>query len=984
MMDSYASQFLLLTIDPVTGRPYPLPEKVLHLTLAGALLFDASFAGWINDDWKHLTILKSEDAGMPALNEALGCMLAVNRTLTLEHAVAIVAAHGSTLTRMVWETLTDQGLVARKRRRIMSDLHSREFRIMDLSEIIEIHKVIRQAVTDDDVPDVHVPALISLFKAAGLAKFILQPNELEERCVRIDLLAGMESLGREIIRAVQALESEDLQKGAADLIGLRHEQPRTFAGGMDAVLSSLSHLYREAGILKSRKIISEFNQLGGFECPGCAWPNPTGHRSRFEFCENGAKSVSAEATTRRIQSDFFQKWPVSDLLQAPGYWLEQQGRLTEPMFLAEGDTHYRPVSWERAFAIAAADLKVLDHPDEAVFYTSGKTTNETAFLFQLLARVLGTNNLPTSANLCHEPSGKGLMMSLGYAKSSTTLDDFPKADAIFLFGHNPGSNHPRMLSALQSAVRNGCRIVAVNPMPEASLMGFADPQEAASYIGKQTQLSNLYLQPLINGDMALVRGMAKALLEEEERIGSIVDQEFISGCTEGFETYRKQVATATWESLEELCGLSRTQIREAAEIYMSSKNVIAAWCLGITHHRNSVETIREIINLLLLRGNIGKPGAGVCPVRGHSNIQGIRTSGAGHEMQPAFLDALEKHYSIPIPRGKGMSTIPAIKAMAAGKVKVLVSLGGNLAAALPDRLFTENALRQCSLTVMISTKLNRSHLVTGRKALILPCLARTEEDIRNGIVQIATVEDSMGHVGQSRGCLTPASGLLRSETEIIASLAEALEAGNGKIDWKVLGKDNGKVRECMAATIGAFEKINRLPGSGSGFDIDNPLRQRRFKTPSQKALFSAEPIQLNRPLEGELMLMTIRSHDQFNTSIFGLNDRYRGIRNERRVIFMNREDMEDRGLHPEQPVTITGRQDDQKRSIDGYFAIPYPIRKGCAAVYFPEANLLIPIDHHGDTCPTPAYKSVRVQVAASLARQTPGSSTAPTAMRPSP
>jgi molybdopterin-dependent oxidoreductase alpha subunit len=982
-MKTYSSQFLLLTIDPVSGRSYPVPEKVLHLTLAGALLFDASFNGSINDDWKDLTILKSRDTGIPALDELLGCLLAVDRTLTLNHAVAIAAAHGATLERMVWESMFDTGLVKRRKRKITSISGANGIEIPDMSDIVRIHNDIREAVAGDDIPEVHIPALISLMEASGLTKFILQAHEAAGRQDRISWLAGLESLGREIIRSVHILQSDDLQKNAAGLIGLRHEQPRTFAGGMDAVLTSLSHLYREAGIGRSRKLIAGFNQKGGFECPGCAWPNPSGHRSKFEFCENGAKSVSAEATTRRIQRDFFEKWSVGDMLQAPGYWLEQQGRLTEPMYLAPGKTHYSPVSWEEAARIVGAELNAMYHPDEAVFYASGKTANETAFLFQLFARAVGTNNLPTSANLCHEPSGKALMMSLGFAKSSTSLDDFPEADAIFVFGHNPGSNHPRMLSALQSAVRNGCRIIAVNPMPEASLMGFADPQEAGSWLGKQTPLASLYLLPVINGDIALVRGIAKYLFEEEELKGNVLDQDFISLHTEGFELYQEQVKATTWEEIELASGLDRKQIRQAADIYRSAGKVIAAWCLGITHHRNSVETIREIINLLLLRGNIGKPGSGVCPVRGHSNIQGIRSAGAGHEMPAAFIDALSRKFSLNMPKEKGLSTIPAIKAMARGKVKVLVSLGGNLAAALPDRLFTENALRKCRLTVMISTKLNRSHLVTGQHALILPCLARTEEDTRNGTIQTATVEDSMGHIGQSRGILTPASPELRSESAIIASLAAAAEAGQGRINWQLLGNDNQEVRKLMAETISALKQIDRLPGSGSGFDLDNPLRRRVFNTPSGKAMFSTGPVSTEAPIDGELMLMTIRSHDQFNTSVFDLNDRYRGIRNERRVIFMNEEDMRVRNISAEQVVKITGRQDEQTRILDGYFAIPYPIRKGCAAAYFPEANILVPMDHHGAECPTPAYKSVRVQVSISSVRQTPGSNTTPTARRPS-
>ncbi len=961
-MQTYSELFYLLSINPVSGRFFPVPGQVFHLTLAGALLFDASFNGLINDDWEKLTVLKMSETGNPALDETLRCLLVFEQSIPLNKALALVAAHGSTLHRLVMDSLQARGLLIRRKQYIVTHTLKQELFSPDLPVVVDIHKKIRNVVLYDEIPDFHIPALISLMVAGRLTKYIFKPEETNRFKEKIAWLAGMESLGREIIRSVRSLESANLGKDAATLIGLEHDEPKTFTGGMDAVLSALSFLYKETGISRSRKIISNFNQVGGFDCPGCAWPNPDKNRSHFGFCENGAKNVSAEATTRVITPEFFLKWPVQDLLLTPDYWLEQQGRLTEPMFLDENATHYKPISWDHAFRVIADELKALDHPDEAVFYASGRTSNEAAFLYQLFARALGTNNLPSSANLCHEPSGKAMTMSLGFGKSSVTLDDFQKADAIFIFGHNPGSNHPRMLSTLQSAVRKGCRIVAVNPMQEASFLGFADPQQPGSYFGKQTALAHLYLQPKINGDMALVRGMVKATLEEENRVGGILDYGFIREFSSGFEQYKQCVINTPWDVIVSACGIEKSQITESARIYYNAKNVITCWCLGIVHHRNAIETIREIINLHLLRGNIGKPGAGVCPVRGHSNIQGMRTSGDGENLPVSFLEALEKQSSIEVPRIPGMSVIPAIKSMATGKTKVLISLGGNLASSVPDTPFAEKALRSCRLTVMISTKLNRSHIITGMKALILPCLSRTEEDIHNGVKQVVTIEDALGKIGVSQGCLPPASPKLKSEVSIIAGMAEAALDDHQEIEWQRFGNDYQYIRSTISQTIPALRDLDKIKTSEQGFYLENPLRRRVFNTNDGKAHFSNNSLEMVIPGNGELLLMTIRSHDQFNTSIFGLNDRYRGIINERRVLFMNSEDMVQRNIDPEQMVDITSNYDNKLRKLEGYYAIPHPIRQGCVAAYFPETNMLISIDNTCRECETPAYKSVRVQV----------------------
>ncbi len=957
----YSERLLLLAVDPVSGRLFPVPEQVFHLALAGALLFDASFNGLVNDDWKQLTVLKTEETGYPALDEALRSLQICPGPIPLEKAIGLVAARGSTLRRLVWESLQAGGLLIHRKRNIVTDKRRLELFTPDLPLIVDMHKQMREALEREEIPDVRLPALFSLMTAGGLTKYILKPEESIRFEKKISWLADMESLGREIIRSVRALASTDLDASAAALLGLEHDQPRTTAGGMEAVLNALSFLRKETGLNGSRKLISRFNQVGGFECPGCAWPNPDKHRSPFEFCENGAKNVGSGATSRLIGREFFEKWPVQDLLLTPDYWLEQQGRLTEPMILEENATHYRPISWDMAFRTIADELKSLDRPDEAVFYVSGRTSNEAAFLYQLLARAFGTNNLPNSANLCHEPSGKALMAAVGAGKSSVTLDDFPKAECLFLFGHNPGSNHPRMLSALQAAVRKGCKIVAVNPMPEASLMSFADPQEPGTYFGKQTRLAHLFLQPKINGDMALIRGIVKALLEAEEQDGNVLDSGFIGKQTAGFEAYRQLVTQTPWDRLVALSGVERRQIEEAADLYRKAKTSIACWCLGITHHRNSVETIREIINLMLLKGNIGKPGAGVCPVRGHSNIQGLRTSGAGENMPDSFLQALEKRFAFAVPRRPGMSVIPSVKAMAEGKASVLFSLGGNLAAAVPDTPFVHQALRSLRLTVMISTKLNRSHLVTGRTALILPCLSRMDEDIRDGEKQYVTIEDAMGKIGFSHGCLPPASPNLRSEASIIAGIGAAALADRQGVDWARLGSDYAAVRTAMADVIPAFKDLSGLKPSTQGYYLENPLRNRVFATGDGKAHFGTHPLEAVAPEPGELLLMTVRSHDQFNTTIFGLNDRYRGIRNERRVLFMNREDMDRRSIAPEHMVEITSRSDGRVRVLEGYYAVPYPITPGCAAAYFPETNVLTSINNVA-ACGTPAYKAVSVQI----------------------
>lgn len=960
---NYSEELFLLMIDPVTGRFFPVPDQTQRLIIAGSILIDASFFGLINDDFKELTFLRSSGSHHPVLHEAMMCFKYIKSPSSLSHALTIVASHTATLRTMIWDGLITRGILSRRKSGLNVQTMSRHRLDPEMPVIIGIHQKIRKIALSDEIPDVTIPPLFSLIVAGGLLKYIFRPGEIETARKRIDWLAGMEALGREIIMATRLLKKTDLEEGAASLFGIDHNAPKTFAGGMDAVLSSLSFIHKEAGIRRGSLVIKNLNQTGGFECPGCAWPNPEGSRSHFEFCENGAKNVSAEATLKQVTPDFFRRWSVQDLLLTSGYWLEQQGRLTEPMILDENATHYRPISWNQAFGVIARELKLLESPDQAVFYASGRTSVEAAFLYQLFARIYGTNNLPNSANLCHEPSGLALSDSLGYGKTSITPDDFHKADAIFILGHNPGSNHARMLKSLQEAVRNGCRIVAVNPMTEASLMGFADPQEASAYLGRSTPLAQLYLQPFINGDMALIRGIAKAILEKEELTGGVLDHDFIKSQTEGFEAYRTLVRQSSWDELVSVSGIKKSQMLEAAEIYCNARNVIASWCLGITHHMNAVETIREIVNLLLLRGNIGREGAGVLPIRGHSNIQGIRTAGVGESMPVSFFDSMDRYFGRAFKRDHGLSVVPAIKSMAAGKTRVLVSLGGNLASAVSDTAFTENAIRNCRLTVMISTKLNRSHLVTGRIALILPCLSRSEAEVVQGSKQSLSIEDAMGRIGFSRGSLTPLSNETKSEISIVAGIAEAVLGNLPGIDWQRFSHDYQYIRSVISEAIPRLHELPARAIRQQGFYPDNPIRKRIFQTLSKKAFFSQYPLANVAASGGELMLMTIRSHDQFNTSVFGLNDRYRGIRNERRVLFMNREDMDERKIRPGHLIDIISYYDNRERRLEGYYAIAYPIRKGCVAAYFPEANALISINNTcGYSCYTPAYKSVKVKV----------------------
>ncbi len=765
---------------------------------------------------------------------------------------------------------------------------------------------------------------------------------------------------------------------------VRFGAPSAAAGGLKAVQKSVEIGFGEMGVVRGARMLLQVNQKDGFDCQSCAWPSPDGDRHVAEFCENGAKAVADEATLRRITSDFFLKHSVAELAARSDHWLGKQGRLTEPMVLRPGAAHYEAVSWEDAFALVADELRRLPTPDAAAFYTSGRTSNEAAFLYQLFARAYGTNNLPDCSNMCHESSGAALSPTLGIGKGCVTLEDFEKADAIFIVGQNPGTNHPRMLSSLQAAKRRGCRIVSVNPLPEVGLEHFKNPQDLKNPLripgvlfGKGTSLVDLWLPVRINGDMAVFQGIMKEMLEgEEARPGSVLDHDFIGGHTRGFDGLKAHLESVTWDEVTRASGLDRAKIREAAEVAMGAKAVIACWAMGLTQHRNAVGTIQEVVNFLLLGGNIGRPGAGPCPVRGHSNVQGDRTMGIWERPAAAFLDSLAREFAFEPPRRHGLDVVNTLHAMHDGRVRVLFCLGGNFLSATPDTEFTAAGLRSCSLTAQVSTKLNRSHLVTGRTALILPCLGRTERDRQATGEQFVTVEDSMGIINPSRGTLEPASPHLRSEPAIVAGVAGALLGPRTPVDWRALAGDYDLIRARIERVVPGFGDFNARIRLGPFYLPNGPRDRREFATPGGRALFTVHRIGGETLRKGELLMMTLRSHDQFNTTIYGLDDRYRGIYNGRRVVLMNRADMEELGIVQGQLVDLTNNHGGTLRVAPRFMAAPYDIPRGCAATYFPETNVLVPVDSVAEVSNTPTSKSVVITV-----RPTPDTASAEARLR---
>jgi molybdopterin-dependent oxidoreductase alpha subunit len=746
------------------------------------------------------------------------------------------------------------------------------------------------------------------------------------------------------------------------------------AAGVPAIWQTLRYVWGNMGVIDGTKSLIDVNKVNGFDCQSCAWPSPDEHRKVAEFCENGAKAIADEGTKARVYPEFFRQHSVKDLLARSDFWLNKQGRLTHPMVLREGASHYEPIEWDKAFNLIGEELNRLASPNEATFYTSGKLTNEPAYLYQLFVREFGTNNLPDCSNLCHESSGAALNKVIGIGKGTVTLEDFLHTDLIFIIGQNPGTNHPRMLSSLEAAKDRGAKIVSVNPLPETGNFRFKDPQNfkkplkaASTLLGHGMALSDLWLPVKINGDLALFKGMMKEMLAEEEKApGSVFDLDFIQKHTVGYEDLLQSIRSASWDEIAHVSGLSRAQIRHAAEMAMQSKATIGCWAMGLTQHKNAVETIRECLNFLLLRGNIGRPGAGPCCVRGHSNVQGDRTMGIWERAPKAFLDALEKHYGFKPPREHGKDVVNSLVAMHQGEIKIFVSMGGNLLGASPDTNFTAEALQRCDLTVHVATKLNRSDLVTGRQALILPCLGRNEIDLKdNGTPQFVTVEDSMGIINPSRGHLRPASEDLLSESRIIAEMAKATLGPRSKVPWDELVEDYDRIRDDIAYVVPGFDRFNDRIKKNYFYLPNLPREERKFPTKETKAVFTANPITPFVVGKGEFALMTMRSHDQFNTTIYGLDDRYRGIFNGRRVLFMNPKDVEACGFVGGQPVDITSHFGDKTRQAAHFLVVPYDIPLGCVATYYPEGNVLVPITSVADLSNQPTFKSVRVTLAPS-------------------
>ena len=738
--------------------------------------------------------------------------------------------------------------------------------------------------------------------------------------------------------------------------------PKSSAAGIPAVISTMKYGIKNMGIINSIGKLSKVNDFQGFDCPGCAWPDPDSHRSFAEFCENGAKAVSDEATKRRANRDFWSKWSVSELSQKSDFWLNSQGRLTEPMILYPKSNHYQPISWDDAFDIIADNLVSLDNPDEAIFYTSGRTSNEAAFLWQLLARRFGTNNLPDCSNMCHESSGVALTESIGIGKGTVTLDDFNSADLIIVVGQNPGTNHPRMLTALRDAKKKGASIISINPLTETGMKKFKHPQNPIEMLGFGSTIADKHLKVNINSDQALFRAFSKSVIES-----GAIDEDFIDNYTNGYDEYKKIVLESDFSNISKITGISLEDLLEVGEKVSKSKSTIVCWAMGITQHKNSVSTIQEIVNFLLLGGHIGKEGAGVCPVRGHSNVQGDRTVGINHKPSPSFIDNLEKSTGIRSPERHGFDSVEAVKAMENGSGKVFLAMGGNFLSAMSDTNRTSSALKNCNLTAHVSTKPNRSHLITGNIGLILPCLGRTEEDTSDAVgKQFVTVENSMGIVHSSTGTFKPASDLLISEPAIVSGIGGALESRleRSGVPWKNLSENYNLIRDLIENTIPGFEDYNTRIKSESGFYLPNPPRDSRtFKTKNGLANFISNDLSFAK--SSDFMMMTIRSHDQYNTTIYGLDDRYRGIKNGRRVVLMNENDMSNHGFSKDSLVDLSSEMKSGLIVSPKWFVVPYDIPEGNVATYFPESNMLIPLDSVADGSNTPTSKSVPIKISKS-------------------
>jgi molybdopterin-dependent oxidoreductase alpha subunit len=761
--------------------------------------------------------------------------------------------------------------------------------------------------------------------------------------------------------------SQPAAENPEKLLRLTVTQPKNWAAGVPAVMAAFSDILEETGPLRGMEALLKMNQKGGFDCSSCAWPDPDDDRSPIaEYCENGAKALAEEATNKKLTGEFFAENSVADLAKLSDMDIGKKGRIAEPVFLPKGASHYQPISWEDAFNKIAHELNSLASPNEAAFYTSGRTSNEASFVYQLFVREFGTNNMPDCSNMCHESTSVGLAEAIGIGKGTVTLNDFYDSDVIIIMGQNPGTNHPRMLSALQKAKDNGAKIIAVNPLFEAGLMGFKNPQNASGVLGLRTQLADLYLQVKINGDMALLQAMELLLLQaEKETPGQgIVDWDFIKNNTVGYEQFAGHIMTKDLDELAIEAGLPAAKIREAVEMIRHKSRIIICWAMGITQHVNGVATVKEIVNLTLLKGAIAKPGAGLCPVRGHSNVQGNRTMLIYDKPYEKQLDKLKEVFGFEPPRAHGYDVVDSIKAMHEGKLKVFFAMGGNFLSATPDTDFTAEAMRKLKLSVHVSTKLNRSHLVHGEEALILPCYARSDKDIINGVEQIVSCENSMGVIQLSKGVLKPVSDHFLSETQIACRLAKATLGSRSVVNWDLYESSYDHIRDVIEKVIPGFENYNERVRKPGGFYLPNAPREGKFETDEfgTKAPFTVSPLPVHHLEEGEYRMTSIRNHDQFNTTIYGLEDRYRGIHGERRVVFMNPKDVEREGFNAGDLVDLINNHGGRERVAKLFIIVPYDIPEGNTASYYPENNVLVPIDMVAEKSNCPSSKLFYVKI----------------------
>lgn len=772
--------------------------------------------------------------------------------------------------------------------------------------------------------------------------------------------SNLEHKGHDIVVLEKTFNDGTEELAPDTFTGIHLGKRKESAVGVPAITHSMEHALKWMKPMDAVRTMLKINQKGGFDCPGCAWPDPDDDRSAIgEYCENGVKAISEEATKKMLTSEFFKKHTVQELSTWSDYDIGKSGRVTEPMILNAGTNNYEPISWDAAFAFIANELNALDSPDRAVFYTSGRASNEAAFMYQLFIREYGTNNMPDCSNMCHESSGKGLSDTVGLGKGSVTLEDFYESELVIIMGQNPGTNHPRMLSALEKCKENGGMIVAVNPLPEAGLMRFTNPQNPFKILKGGTKLADYFLQVKINGDVALLKAIMFLMLEAEKaNPGSAFDLDFINSQTVDIEAFLEDLAQQNFAELVNSCGVPENLIREITQLCISKKKIIICWAMGLTQHKNAVGNVQEVVNLLLLRGAIGKPGAGTCPVRGHSNVQGDRTMGVWEKPPMEFLNKIKEVVGFEPPREHGYDVVSAIRAMYDGKANVFFALGGNFLSATPDTEFTAEAMRRCNLTVHVSTKLNRSHLIHGKTAIILPCLGRTEIDKQASGEQFVTTENSMGVVQTSTGILDPCSPHIKSETAIVCELAMATLKNRTRVDWKGMSNNYDNIRNLVESIVPGFENFNVKVRHPGGFYLPNGPRHGKFTTKDAKAHFTINPAPKWTLKQGEYMMMTIRTHDQYNTTIYGLDDRYRGIYNERRVILMNEKDIAAEGLLKNDVVNLFSHFNGVDRESKRYIVVPYDIPQGDVATYFPEANALIPIDSFADKSLTPTSKSV--------------------------